>query len=88
MALTEARFSGASYTSLTIISIFDDEIYREGTRTLLLEAAYEREIPLGELGFDDNHLHFMADIGLYKRCEVAKFLKGPVAKRFFQYFPA
>ena len=67
--------------------IFDDEIYREATRTLLLESAYEHEIPIGELGFDDNHLHFMADIGLYSRCEITKLLKGPVAKKFFQFFP-
>ena len=52
--------------------IFDDEIYREGMRILLLEASYEYEIPIGEIGFDDNHVHFMADIGLYSRDEVAK----------------
>src|SRR3989344_6006306 len=67
--------------------IFDDEVYREGARILLLEAAYEYEIPLGELGFDDNHVHFMADICLYKRYEVARLLKGCVAKKFFEYFP-
>ena len=67
--------------------IFDDEIYRESMRTLLLEAAYEYEIPVGVMGFDDNHVHFMADIGMYKREEVAKLLRGPTAKRFFEYFP-
>ena len=67
--------------------IFDDEIYREAMRTLLLEAAYEYEIPIGELGFDDNHVHFMADIGLYGRPEIAKLLKGYTAKKFFELFP-
>ena len=67
--------------------IFDDEVYRESMRTLLLEAAYEYEIPLGEIGFDDNHVHFMADIGLYSRPEVAKLLKGYTAKKFFEFFP-
>ena len=67
--------------------IFDDEIYREGMRTLLLEAAYNNEIPTGEIGFDDNHVHFMADIGMYGRDEVAKLLKGYTAKKFFDYFP-
>ena len=67
--------------------IFDDEIYREGMRTLLLEAAYECEIPIGVIGFDNNHVHFMADIGLYDRPEVAKLLRGPTAKKFFEYFP-
>ena len=67
--------------------IFDDELYREGMRTLLLEAAYEYEIPIGELGFDDNHVHFMADIGLYSRPEVAKLLRGYTANKFFDFFP-
>jgi len=29
----------------------------------------------------------MADICLYKRWEVARLLRGPTAKRFFEYFP-
>lgn len=68
-------------------NIFDDEIYREGMRTLLLEAAYEYEIPIGEIGFDSNHVHFMADICLYSRPEVAKLLRGYTAKKFFEFFP-
>ena len=56
-------------------------------RTLLLEAAYEYEIPLGEIGFDNNHVHFMADICLYGRPEVAKLLRGYTAKKFFEHFP-
>ena len=67
--------------------IFDDEIYREGIRTLLLEAAYNYWIPIGEIGFDNNHVHFMADIGLYSRPEVAKLLRGYTAKKFFEHFP-
>ncbi len=67
--------------------IFDDEIYRAGMHELLLEAAYQYEIPLGEMGFDDNHVHFLADIGLRSRPEVAKLLRGYTAKKFFEYFP-
>lgn len=68
-------------------AIFDDEIYREGLRLLLLEAAYDYEIPIGEIGFDNNHVHFMADISLYSRPEVAKLLRGYTGKRFFEHFP-
>ena len=68
-------------------TIFDDEIYREGLRTLLLEAAFRNEIPIGEIGFDDNHVHFMADICLYSRSQVAKLLKGYTGKKFFDHFP-
>ena len=67
--------------------IFADEIYREGLLTLLSEASYRYEIPLGEIGFDDNHIHFTADICLYDRSEVAKLLKGYTARKFFEYFP-
>lgn len=67
--------------------IFDDEIYREGMHTLLLEAAYLYEIPVGEIGFDDNHLHFLADICLYDRPTVAKLLHGYTGKKFFEFFP-
>src|SRR3989344_864010 len=67
--------------------IFDDEIYREGMLTLLLEASYAYEIPLGDIGFDTNHMHFLADIGLYSRPDIAKLLRGYTAKKFFEYFP-
>lgn len=67
--------------------IFDDELYREAMLTLLLEASYEYDIPLGVIGFDSDHVHFMGDIGLYDRPEVAKLLRGYTAKKFFEYFP-
>ena len=68
-------------------AIFDDEIYREGLRLLLLEASYNYEIPIGEMGFDADHVHFMADICLYDRPTVAKLLRGYTGKKFFEYFP-
>ena len=68
-------------------AIFEDEIYREGMRTLLLEAAYNYEMPISEIGFDDNHLHFLVDICLYDRPEVAKILRGYTGKKFFEFFP-
>jgi len=67
--------------------IFDDVICRDGLRTLLLEASYNYEIPVGDIGFDDDHLHFMADIGNYSRPQVAKLLRGYIGKKFFEYFP-
>jgi REP element-mobilizing transposase RayT len=67
--------------------IFDNEIYREGMLTLLLEAAYAYEIPIGEIGFDSDHVHFMADICLYSRSQVAKLLRGYTGKKFFEFFP-
>ena len=54
---------------------------------LLLEAAYFNEIPIGEIGFDSNHVHFMADLCLYNKAELAKLLRGYTAKKFFEFFP-
>lgn len=67
--------------------IFDNEIYRNKMHELLLEASERYEIPIGEFGFADDHVHFMADIGLYSRSEVAKLLLGYTGKKFFQFFP-
>ena len=67
--------------------IFDDELYREGMHTLLLEAAYEYGIEFGVMGFDNNHVHFLVDIEMYKREEIAKLLRGYSAKKFFEFFP-
>src|SRR3989338_10329034 len=68
-------------------NIFDDETARMAMRDLLEEASYEYEIPVGEIGFDSNHVHFMADIGNYSRPETARFLRGYTAKKFFEFFP-
>ena len=39
------------------------------------------------MGFDNNHVHFLVDIGMYKREEVAKLLRGYSTKKFFEFFP-
>jgi len=67
--------------------IFDNETYRNKMHELLVEASKKYEIPIGEFGFADDHVHFMADIGLYSRPEVAKLLRGYTGKKFFQFFP-
>ena len=67
--------------------IFDNETYRNKMHELLLEAAQRYQIPTGEFGFDSDHVHFMADIGVYSRPEVAKLLRGYTGKKFFEFFP-
>ena len=67
--------------------IFDNETYRNKMHELLLEAAQRYQIPTGEFGFDSDHVHFMADICLYSKPEVAKLLRGYTAKKFFEFFP-
>ena len=67
--------------------IFDDSAVREAMFLLFEEAAEFYKIPLREIGFDSNHLHFIADIALYSRPEIAKNLKGYTAKKFLKKFP-
>ena len=67
--------------------IFDDPAIREAMFQLLEEAVEHYEIPLREVGFDSDHLHFIADIALYSRPEIAKKLKGYTAKKFLEMFP-
>src|SRR3989338_6677894 len=66
--------------------IFDDEQVRNYCEKLFQEACKIYEIKMSELGFDNNHVHMLVDIGLRTRPEVAKLLKGYTAKKLFQKF--
>jgi len=67
--------------------IFDDEQIRKSCEKLFSEACEKYEIKISELGFDNNHVHMLVDIGLRSRPEVAKLLKGYTAKKLLQKFP-
>lgn len=67
--------------------IFDNQLYREQMSILLHDAANRYNIPLGEMGFDSDHVHFLADICLYDRPTVAKLLRGYTGHYFFKHFP-
>ncbi len=67
--------------------IFDMADLREKCYELLQEAAEHYEIRLSETGFDSDHLHFIADLGLRSKPEIAKCLKGYVARKLLAKFP-
>lgn len=67
--------------------IFDITEVREECHKLLQEAAEHYQITLSETGFDANHLHFIADLGLKSKPELAKCLKGYVARKLLARFP-
>ena len=67
--------------------IFDDKEVREETDRLFGEASERYQIPIEGKGFDSNHVHMKIDIGNYSRPEVAKRLRGYVARKLFQKFP-
>lgn len=67
--------------------IFDKREVREYCYQLMIEAFNRNEIRHEEIGFDNNHIHGIIDIGNYSRPEVAKRVRGYVAKKFFKKFP-
>lgn len=56
--------------------IFDNKTIEQRCRQLLCEAASSNDIEVYEIGFDRDHVHMVADIGLHSIPEVAKLLKG------------
>ena len=67
--------------------LFDDGLYREGMRALCWKQLTIMKFQLEKLDLMITHVHFLADIGLYNRPEVAKLLRGYTAKKFFEFFP-
>ena len=67
--------------------IFDIKEVREECDKLFEEASERYGIEIDGKGFDSDHVHMKIDIANYSRPEVAKRLKGYVAKKFFKKFP-
>ena len=67
--------------------IFDIKEVREECDRLFDEASQRYCIPIVGKGFDSNHVHMKLDLGVYSRPQVAKMLKGYVAKKLFKKFP-
>ena len=69
--------------------IFDIFGYRNACHGLFLQALRKYEIRCkdNELGFDDNHVHMVLDLGIKSKPEITKKLKGYTGRKFFQFFP-
>ena len=67
-------------------NIFDIKEVREECNRLFDEASIKYGIPINGKGFDSNHVHMKIDIGNYSRPQVAKRLKGYVARKLFIKF--
>jgi len=70
-------------------TIFDKMRYRNACHALFLKALKKYEIRCrdNQLGFDNNHVHMMLDLGIKSKPELAKKLKGFTARKFFKLFP-
>ena len=68
-------------------NIFDIQEIRNATKALFIKACKLYKIVWKNIGFDSNHMHSILDIANYSRPEVAKMLKGYIAKKLFKLFP-
>jgi len=67
--------------------IFDIPIVREVTNNLFKDAFVYYKINCTKIAFDSDHVHMILDMGLYNKHELAKKLKGYVAKHLFWIMP-
>ena len=67
--------------------IFDVAAVRLLTEVLFLEAFDYYHLRCDRLSFDADHVHMILDMGLYSKPEIAKNLKGFVAKSLFRMVP-
>ena len=67
--------------------IFDIQAVRELTDALIYEAFQLYKIRWRKVAFDSNHVHMTLDMGLYKKQELAKMIKGYVGKHLLQMLP-
>ena len=68
--------------------IFDIKEIREECYRLLVEAFERNNIRYEEIGFDNNHLHAMVDLGWSSSQQVAKLARGYVGKKLLEKFPS
>jgi len=67
--------------------IFDIVAVRQLCDALLHEAFSLYKVNCRKLAFDSDHVHMILDLGLYSKIELAKKIKGFVAKQLFKLMP-
>ena len=69
--------------------IFDTFKFRSCCLALIRQALKKYEIRCkdDEIGFDSDHVHMVLDLGIKSKPEIAKKIKGFVARKFFRVFP-
>ncbi len=67
--------------------IFNIKEVREACQEIMFEVARENNIEIKHLGFDDNHLHFIPDLGKHSEPELRKLFKGITGKKLLERFP-
>lgn len=54
---------------------------------LLNQISANYNLPIEDVGFGDDHLHFDVDINVRSKPEVAKIFKGIIGKRVLVFYP-
>ncbi len=67
--------------------VFDIRAVRELCEVLLVEALIKYNIRYRKIAFDSDHVHFIIDMGLYSKPEVAKKLRGYIGYHLFRVLP-
>ncbi len=67
--------------------ISDIPAVRELCSALFTQAFYYYDIRCDKISFDSDHVHMIIEMGLYSKPELAKNLKGFVAKLLFRCAP-
>ena len=67
--------------------LFDIKAVRVLTEVLFIEAFQFYSIYCQKISFDSDHVHMLIDMGIYSKPQLAKMLKGYVAKNLFRLMP-
>lgn len=67
--------------------VFDVQAVRELTDALINEALNFYQIDCKKLAFDSDHAHMIIDMGIYSKPQIAKKIKGFVARKLFEFMP-
>ena len=67
--------------------IFNFSQVRKICEALLEQAMQEHEIEYEKIGFDDNHVHILLELGIKSKPMIAKLLKGYSGRKLLKIFP-
>lgn len=68
--------------------IFNLPAVREECDRLFCEAMQHYNIRFQKVGFDEDHVHILLDLGIDSKPQIAKKLKGYTGKKLLSKFPA
>ena len=67
--------------------IFDFKEIREACQQIIMEAVQTYDIEIYTIGFDNNHLHLISDLGKHSEPDLRKLFKGTTGKELLERFP-